>query len=630
MKHPHRQRTRDIAPTHRRQRGVAAVMFGIAILAFMTMVMFGFNVGQLYFAQQDLQRQAALAALSGAQAASGCRTGLGPIPGIYGVPGNTAAVTAAVNFSILTNAGPDNPFQVIPPSVELGTIMSTNYKQFVPLADGDIGIDAVRVRLSRTKPTLIAAALFSAQDATLMTAAATARAGNTATFTVGTSPISFVPDQVSQLNQLLGQVFGTPVFVSQFSYNQLANAQISLANLMSAAGVSDLDGLLGINTSLAGAIGILGNALNKSGNGLAAVTANILALQARGAPSSSVNIGDVLGTVVGTTLNSDSSDAASVIPFVKGSDFLLALAQDAAAQRPQGYQINAGFISLLPGPDKLSVTLHVISPPVLAVGPVGTEGRNSQLQLRIRQQSGLWSELLGRYQKNGYDLNLANGTGTLTNLTCPTATNAMPSANVAVASNTMEWRYGSFAGDLGPNNPDPDLTGGTLFRQSAPFSSVPLYEVTVDGPVTATEGSAINGSSGALNTFGVPTNTVPPSKPGLLFRSPIGQNVFTTGTAKTFGSYLPSLLSGTTANRHTYINGKEVLTAFNDAVNAFNTNAVEPIGNLMDSVVDPTLAALGIKRGLVQINLQSITISSPVIESFCNPDKPLAPGAPAC
>ncbi len=604
-----------------RQRGVAAIMFGIATLAFMTMVMFGFNVGQLYYAQRDLERQAGLAALAGAQVASGCHS--------YGVPGGLTSVTAAVVGSLTVNGSANT--SLLPPTVELGMIdSSTGYKRFIGLGSGDIRIQAVRVRLTRTQPALIAPALFAPAGAGLMAAAATARAGNSATFTVGTAMISVGSNQALQLNSLLTAILGSPVSVSNASYNQLAASRISLANLMRAAGVSDFNGLLGVNTSLPGGFSILSSALSASGSGASAGMVSRLGRQARNAPSSNVNMGEILGTVVGTTLNPSSTDAASAIPFVSGSDFLLAMAQDAASKNPTGYQINTGLGLILPGIGGTTITLHVIHPPVIAVGPVGTEGKNSQLQLHIRQQyadsSGLGQLLaLGMSIRTGFDLSLADGTGTLTALTCPNAANANPSASITVTSDVMSQTYGSFAGDL-KDNPDPPLIGGTMLALGPSGS---ISRTWVDGPLVGTAGVAINANAGPFNVFGVPTSTVAPVQAGLMFRSPVGTNVFTTGTQKVYSTFLPSLMSSTAANLHTSVGGTVVSGPANSALSSFGSFVVAPIGGLMDSVIDPLLSSLGIQVGVVQINLQNITISSPVIETFCNPSRPI-PGAAAC
>ena len=77
------------------QRGAAGVFLVISLLLLVPILALALNIGQLYYAQRDLEKQATLAALSATQVASGCAND--------GRPGLLAAVTQEVIRIIAAN-----------------------------------------------------------------------------------------------------------------------------------------------------------------------------------------------------------------------------------------------------------------------------------------------------------------------------------------------------------------------------------------------------------------------------------------------------------------------------------------------------------------------------------------------
>ena len=120
------------------QRGAAGVFLVISLLLLVPILALALNIGQLYYAQRDLEKQATLAALSATQVASGCAND--------GRPGLLAAVTQEViRIIAANNAGNAAGVAALltsgingSPGVEVGRIdVVGGLRRFVPLVDVD-------------------------------------------------------------------------------------------------------------------------------------------------------------------------------------------------------------------------------------------------------------------------------------------------------------------------------------------------------------------------------------------------------------------------------------------------------------------------------------------------------------
>ncbi|WP_295686213.1 pilus assembly protein TadG-related protein, partial [uncultured Nevskia sp.] len=121
------------------------MLTAVSLLMLIPVLALAINIGQLYYAQRDLEKQATLAALSAVQISSGCAVG--------GVPAQMSAITAEVTSVIAANSvdGANSVQGLLTgingsPAVEVGTIVSTSgFRKFMPLAIGNENITAVRV-----------------------------------------------------------------------------------------------------------------------------------------------------------------------------------------------------------------------------------------------------------------------------------------------------------------------------------------------------------------------------------------------------------------------------------------------------------------------------------------------------
>jgi hypothetical protein len=123
------------------------------------------------------------------------------------------------------------------------------------------------------------------------------------------------------LNPLLTALLGsnTKIALSAVDYNGLAQTQVSLANLMVAANVTNLHDLLALHTDLPGALQILGNALQNVGGGTSQAAAGLVSGLAGQAASNGdlTPFGDLFANL-GTALNPTVTDVLSAVPIVNG------------------------------------------------------------------------------------------------------------------------------------------------------------------------------------------------------------------------------------------------------------------------------------------------------------------------
>ena len=174
-----------------RQRGAAGVFMIISLLLLVPILLLALNIGQLYYAQRDLEKQATLAALSAVQVVSGCVN--------EGVPGLldevTDEVTRIIGLNLAGNA--DGAASALmtgingSPAVEVGRInVDSGLRRFEALSDGDSRVNAVRVNLSRAQPPSLMAALGGGGGGTpMLYASATAQQAPIGAFTVGSGQI---------------------------------------------------------------------------------------------------------------------------------------------------------------------------------------------------------------------------------------------------------------------------------------------------------------------------------------------------------------------------------------------------------------------------------------------------------
>jgi uncharacterized membrane protein len=612
-------RSRRLA-TRSSQRGATALFSALVMFAMVASMLMALNIGRLYYAQRDLQKMASLAAIAGVEISSGCRNG--------GVPGNTAAVTTLVKSALAANGGTVAMLTGFDGAgaVQLGRIDdTTGIHTFVPLTDGDPRIDAVRVNLTNGAPSMIGSGFFPGTGALTLRASATAQQQPLGAFSIGSTLVSLNTSQ-SILNPLLSGLLGTSLSLSAVDYNGLAQTQLSLANLMVAANVNDLNSLLAINTTAAGLQTLLAAATNQVNPGVANLITGLTLGSTQA--TTSISLASILGNV-GNGLNPLVTDAAAQVPFVNVLDMLAALGYAAAASN--GETITLPVSVNVPGLASLYVYLQVLQPmQPSGFGPVGTTQNTAQIVLKLRANVdptsflGLLSLLANATINLAVDINVAQATGTISALSCPSGTSVPPSGSVALTTGLVSLKLGTFTG-AASSAPAISTTAAPLLNVTV--LGIPVITLTVNAPVSVPLGTG-SGTAGPFTLYNTPTaltNTTDSyvyeacnslsinpcavadsTNPQTPVSSDDIATGLTTGIGNLVGNLTPSVLGI----------GMPGLTSI---LGALTTTLLTPVATLVDSILNPLLAALGVQVGSGTVLWQGFETGQPVIVSYAQP-----------
>lgn len=649
---------RRVSPRSR-QRGAVGVFMIISLLLLVPILALAINIGQLYYAQRDLEKQATLAALSAAQVASGCANN--------GTPGLLAAVRAEVIRIIDANniGGAISAATLIAPGingasgVEIGRIDQVGgLRRFVPLLDGDPQVNAVRVNLTRPQPTPFLVPLGAVFSGGNLFASATAQQSAIGTFNVGSGLLSLNGGLV---NALLGGLLCAPgdaaCRASIASLNVvsgmqgLVNTQISLGQLATALGVSvqDLSDPLTLAAQtpvLSDLLGGLVGAIGDTASGT--VVATLQGLANAASNPNGVPLGQLLGAVNG--LGGDT-------PIVNLFDLLIAAGQATVADPSGVTPINLPVNLNIAG-TSVSTFLTVLEPPQFGIGPAGqAEARTAQVRISVRIAAGglvttLTSaatgivntvlSLLGLIGLQsgtitvlppplnlGIDVAVAGGAATLERLQCPTAGQADPIARLDASTATATVAVGTFSGaatsapPLNPTNNIPVATirvnrllGGTgTLNVGLGFSTVGVGATAPRALAPVTEFTPIDATSSRQSPVfaadGVPPDVAVAANPQTISApTTIGLNLAVTSTAT--GSGIPGLLLNLASN---LLNG--VIAQLNPLLNLVN--------GLTTALIDPLLSLLGIRLGTATVTMNAVQTSQPILISTCLPGTALCP-----
>lgn len=680
-----------------RQRGAAAVFAAVAMIAAVIAMLLGINIGMLYYAQRNLQKLAVVSALAGAQISSGCRNG--------GVLGNTDTVTTRVKNALTNNADATavsllskingaNP-------VELGwvnnssgqalkdssgnttyTAPSDGLRHFFKLSDSDPRINAVRVNLSQTAPTLLGGGLFPGAAPVTLKASATAEQQAIGSFYLGTSLLSLNTANSALLGPLLqGLLCGgnatsgcnAQIALVVASYSGLANANISLGNLLNSAiaanvGVKDLSSLLTTQLTLPQWLGILGTTLSSTVDGSTGQVSSGVAGLVKGLAGVSDSSGQAfgLGTILNTAgldLNPAVSSIVGAVPFVDGLDLLAALGEAAQAS-PDGSvkPITLPLTVTVPAAVTLNTYLSIGAPPKFAVGPAGgavAQTAEITLMIRIAADSllnGLFSLLngvlngvlglvnaLGLITFNlsvlpttlrlGIDVNVAPAMASLDRLQCPTDTAATPVASLSGTTAITTINVGPFS--TAANGVPTPLSPATTYELpiaelklnanalglGSTDTQIVLGLVSVGVGVTPITFKDVTqyitpptGNPPSYIAYGAP---VPPTIPA----STNGDNPQTVGSNTSVSvalSVYPKQLSG---------NGLlgalgSLIGSLVDTVKGVVNGLLAFVNGLLASLINPLLNLLGIQLGSSTLTMNSVTVAPPVIVTTELPQPP--------
>jgi len=504
-----RARSRTGLSTPRRQRGAPPQFGAVAMIALIISLLLGVNIGMLYYAQLDLQKQATLAAIAGAQVGSGCLNG--------GVPGTLAEVTAQVQQSLGLNPGTVTSAALTGinglPAVRLGWVNSASGQSvtddsnktfttpkdgqyhFVELTkpEGDSHMNAVQVNLTQLAPAILGGTFITGAPATLK-ASATAKQQALGSFYIGTTLASLNAQNAALLKPLLSALLcggsASSSCVSQVglvvgSYTGLVGANISLGNLLGAAtsvdaNITDLSSLLSTDLTLPQWLGILGSTLSNTVDGTTGQLSGGVAGLVTGlagvadTSGSSFSLGSILNTA-GLDLNPAVSGIVGAVPFVDGLDLLQALGE-AALAGPGGTvrPITLPGLVDIPGVATINAYVSVGAPAKFAFGPAGsTSASTAEITLMIRISagqaiSGLQSLLNGVLNgvlgllsllgiqssitalppplNIGIDVLIANAAANLNTLQCPSSGTPTPNAGISGDTAVATINVGPFNG----------------------------------------------------------------------------------------------------------------------------------------------------------------------------------------
>jgi hypothetical protein len=220
---------------------------------------------------------------------------------------------------------------------------------------------------------------------------------------IGTSLGTIDTAQSTMLNRVFGLFGGNSgMNLSLVSWQGLAGANVTLGDLVVAAGSADADSFLNASTTYGTQLQILASALTAKGNSTAAGYVNAYRTSLGASVSGlMVTAGDFLAV---STADADSFAGASlnVFSLLQGELFLAR----------KGTALSGSFSSsdaLLP----VTLSAKVVQPPTIAFGPVGTSATNGQIEVNIGTSlAGLVSVRLAA--------TAATGTLTLSSVACTT------------------------------------------------------------------------------------------------------------------------------------------------------------------------------------------------------------------
>lgn len=552
----------------RTARGVVSLLTTVFVATLGLTLLVSVDIGNVFFTQRALQRAADMAALAAAQ--------------------RLDIATQAAQQSVTQNG------LSVTPAVVLGVWNATNTAAAPTYfcASGSTGctgtVNAAQVTLSQNVPYF-----FSVGQRTLT---ATAIAKNTAivSFSLG-SGLASVNNGL--LNQLLGALLGNsnPLSLDLVSYQGLANTNIRLSDLMASVGVGTVSQLLTTQLSLSRFFDAVITAGNQ--NGLTGVSAgtvlapNTLAL-GPGLSNTAISIGNSSSTPgVLQLLSGVGNDQSALNTQLNVLDLLMTAAQIANSQNATTVSTNLGLpgVAGLPGPVNVGLTLKIIQPPVIAIGPAGTDASGNWLTTAKTGQVSL-------------GLNVVTSVVGAINMTIPIGLIAAGANAHLEAAHCPVPRSGlsaDFGGQVTPVSlciaSGSATAASSVSSYVCPVTPAPLVQVQVPllGTTTAASLSATINPQAASNWTPDPTTVM------------VGQTVRVSGTSGFFGSILNSNLSQVQLT----VASSPIVSAVLSTLGITQTllaTTLGLVGQTLDTVLTPLLSALGIQLGYADIKVLSV------------------------
>ncbi|WP_091535348.1 hypothetical protein [Fontimonas thermophila] len=631
-----------------------AIVAAFALLAALAAVVLAIDVGRLYWAKRELQKQAVIAALDATRLVGGCS-----VDDTAPVETDPAVLTAEIQTlvdQILATSGLGETIRRRvdgngqPAGVDLGVIQTDAQGQRRLASTSSEPPDAVRVTLERPFPTPILP-LWPTRSDRLMVASATAEQAALGSFYVGSGLLSL---NEGMLNALLSGLLGGNVNLRLVDYTGLAGVGVSLADLAIAIGleVQDLSDPLVLDTQtplLSDTIDGLADALSGQVSGAVTGLLRQLAAVARAGADATVPLGALFGPV---------GDTAADVPMVNLLDLLIALGAATHADAGGGVApIRLPVGISIPGVSSLQVFLQVLEPPRFSgMGRAGiARAESAQIRLMVRLQVNalntvsnaltllLGGGLLGQVTVTplnlGIDLEVAKAEAFLDRIRCPRSADPTLATELSARPAVAQLRLGTFSGSPATapaiTQGSAQLLGTTIKLLGGLISTIQV-NLFLENAVTTTAGSgaarplphAVTEFTRIEDATQVPywqAEGVPPD-------APAADNPQTVGTTNILGGALSSLFASAriTATDPAHPDASSsicllkvlnvctlsipvgsLLNAVLNPVVALLGSILSPTGALVDSLLDPLLDMLGIDVGSATVTMNTVTVDTP-------------------
>jgi uncharacterized membrane protein len=560
-----RDTRRPITARRRRQRGAVALSAPSLLIVTALVAALAIDVGRMAWNKRELQAVADLAALDAMRSFGQCtETASDPV--------------AAAQASAASN-GYDGDLGTAPNVVEIGHVATVNgIREFT--AGGDPATaTALRVYATREVPTTLIAGTFlpgstglAAEAVATRVAVASIRAGSfAARVNSADSPL---------LDQVFSGLLGGPVGLDALSYENLLGADLTVGDLVVAAGVGTVDELLALEFPANQYMNLVATALADRGNTAAAAALNDIAAVTDG--SRDVPIAEVLEVAPGS-----GEPAREAV--LNAFDML-----DVGAQVAVGDNaiVIDPLAATVPGVSKTTLQMRIVQSPRIAVGPPGLDADgnwNTQVrtgQVRLALELSLLP-ILGSPVSLGIFSEVAPTLAHLDAIDCADASDPVHVVIVGAEPGLVRLGIGSYP-DFN-TSPDP----------------IPAEVLTVDLPllppitVTAAADAAFQSSAQEMRFDGPFVPAIP---------EPSEDNTDTVGTP--LGDAMTNALAQMLANTSLDVNGAPVIPSvvLNPLTNALNT--VLPA---LDGPLTSIFEILGVHLGGADVTVLSLKASQPTL-----------------
>ncbi|WP_211460659.1 TadG family pilus assembly protein [Collimonas silvisoli] len=544
---------------HAPQHGSVAVMAAI-FLSVIVVLLSSVDIGYMFYMRRDLQKNADLAALAGAQQLVGTP--------LTGNP-TTCAATDAPVLAAIGNAQA-NGFSTVAPNAMSNAITVTcglwDPVANLALAPGyfstpaaGTNLNAVKVVVTQTVPA------FFGLGARTINAQAIASASNpTAAFSLGTGLLSLCSSSGSLSSLLVNSLLGSNICLSAASYGGLLGAQVSLLKVLTNLNVN-----IGSVSQVANTQVTLAQLVNASIGGLSSTqVANI------GTDLGSLTSGTLGGTLLRIGDIFDLSSANGVAALDTQINILDLLNVSTLQVANKNHLASSNINVNLPGLGQAGLQLNLIEPPQMAVGGVGATATSAQLRLAINVQALTLIPGYPAVQLPIY-VDLAAGKAKLNSLQC----NAPQSATFAITTSTA----------------------GICVAKGQTLASSPL---SCPADMASNPSNRIDAIAGVLNLgINVSPST---SYPAVTLYPPPS-----TSNTVTVGSKLQDILGGTIQPQKFWVGlDADPLGLLSGALTTLLStlgNLLNPILSSVGGLLDQLTSQLGLNIGLSTLNLSSIS-----------------------